>query len=52
MNNKKTHIYFVPGLAADQTLQHRDAIGIWNTQSVDISITKNSKVLIVEVPMI
>ena len=38
--------------AADQTLQHRDAIGLWNTQSVDISITKNSKVLIVEVPMI
>jgi len=37
---------------ADQTLQHRDAIGLWNTQSVDISITKNSKVLIVEVPMI
>ncbi|MDA9307740.1 pirin family protein [Flavobacteriaceae bacterium] len=39
-------------VVADQTLQHRDAIGIWNTQSVDISITKNSKVLIVEVPMI
>ena len=37
---------------ADQTLQHRDAIGLWNTQSVDISITKNSKVLMVEVPMI
>jgi len=37
---------------ADQTLQHRDAIGLWNTQSVDISITKNSKVLVVEVPMI
>ena len=37
---------------ADQTLQPRDAIGLWNTQSVDISITKNSKVLIVEVPMI
>ena len=39
-------------VVADQTLQHRDAIGLWNTQSVDISITKNSKVLIVEVPMI
>ena len=39
-------------VVADQKLQHRDAIGIWNTQSVDISITKNSKVLIVEVPMI
>ena len=39
-------------VVADQTLQNRDAIGLWNTQSVDISITKNSKVLIVEVPMI
>ncbi|MDB4028670.1 pirin family protein [Flavobacteriaceae bacterium] len=39
-------------VVADQTLQHRDAIGLWNTQNVDISITKNSKVLIVEVPMI
>jgi redox-sensitive bicupin YhaK (pirin superfamily) len=39
-------------VVADQTLQHRDAIGLWNTQSVYISITKNSKVLIVEVPMI
>ena len=39
-------------VVADQTLQPRDAIGLWNTQSVDISITKNSKVLIVEVPMI
>ena len=37
---------------ADQTLQHRDAIGLWNTNSVDMTITKNSKVLVVEVPMI
>ena len=37
---------------ADQTLQHRDAIGLWNTNSVEMTITKNSKVLVVEVPMI
>jgi len=37
---------------ADQALQHRDAIGLWNTNSVDMTITKNSKVLVVEVPMI
>ena len=37
---------------ADQTLQHRDAIGLWNTNSIDMTITKNSKVLVVEVPMI
>ena len=39
-------------VVADQTLQHRDAIGLWNTNSVDMTITKNSKVLVVEVPMI
>ena len=39
-------------LLADQTLQHRDAIGLWNTNSIDMTITKNSKVLVVEVPMI
>lgn len=39
-------------VVADQTLHHRDAIGLWNTQSVDMTITKNSKVLVVEVPMI
>ena len=39
-------------VVADQTLQQRDAIGLWNTQSIDMTITKNSKVLVVEVPMI
>ena len=39
-------------VVADQTLQHRDAIGLWNTNSIDMTITKNSKVLVVEVPMI
>ena len=53
-NQNGVYIMVIEGsiVVADQTLQHRDAIGIWNTQSVDISITKNSKVLIVEVPMI
>jgi hypothetical protein len=36
----------------DETLQHRDAIGIWNITSINMSIAKNSRVLIVEVPMI
>jgi quercetin 2,3-dioxygenase len=56
MNQSQNGVYImvIEGsiVVADQTLQHRDAIGLWNTQSVDISITKNSKVLIVEVPMI
>ena len=53
-NQNGVYIMVIEGsiVVADQTLQHRDAIGLWNTQSVDISITKNSKVLVVEVPMI
>ena len=53
-NQNGVYIMVIEGsiVVADQTLQHRDAIGLWNTQSVNISITKNSKVLIVEVPMI
>ena len=53
-NQNGVYIMVIEGsiVVADQTLQHRDAIGLWNTQTVDMSITKNSKVLIVEVPMI
>jgi redox-sensitive bicupin YhaK (pirin superfamily) len=37
---------------ASQTLQDRDAVGIWNTQSVSISITKpNTRILLIDVPM-
>ena len=53
-NQNGVYIMVIEGsiVVADQTLQHRDAIGLWNTNSVDMTITKNSKVLIVEVPMI
>ena len=48
------YIMVVEGSVAilEQTLNHRDAIGVWDTTVVDMSIAKNSKVLIVEVPMI
>lgn len=35
----------------DETLGDRDAIGIWNTQSVPLAIEKNSRVLLIEIPM-
>ena len=35
----------------NETLNDRDAIGIWDTHTIDISIEKNSKVLLIEVPM-
>jgi len=53
-NQNGVYIMVIEGsiVLADQTLQHRDAIGLWNTNSIDMTITKNSKVLVVEVPMI
>ncbi len=35
----------------NHTLSTRDAIGIWETQQVEISIKENSKILTIEVPM-
>jgi len=32
-------------------LSRRDAIGIWNTDSVNISTTNGTKLLLMEVPM-
>jgi len=36
---------------ANETLETRDAIGIWNTGTVEIHTKKASKILVVEVPM-
>ena len=36
---------------ADETLQSRDALGIENVEKVTIKASKNSKLLIVDVPM-
>ncbi|EDP96349.1 pirin family protein [Kordia algicida OT-1] len=35
----------------DQTLETKDALGIWDTKNVAMNIQKNSKILVVEVPM-
>jgi redox-sensitive bicupin YhaK (pirin superfamily) len=36
---------------AGHSLERRDGIGLWNTPSVEISIEKDSRVLLMEVPM-
>ena len=47
------YIFLLEGetVIENQTLTAKDAIGVWDTEMVEISINKNSKILIVEVPM-
>jgi redox-sensitive bicupin YhaK (pirin superfamily) len=47
-------IFIIEGKASagNKVLNKRDAIGIWETESIEIKTTENSKILIVEVPMI
>ncbi|AXG71866.1 quercetin 2,3-dioxygenase [Kordia sp. SMS9] len=35
----------------NETLSQKDAVGIWETENVDISIKEDSKILVVEVPL-
>ncbi len=35
----------------NETLNNRDAIGIWDTKSVAITVEKDSRVLLIEIPM-
>jgi len=39
------------GNIAGQDLSKRDALGIWDTQSFSISAKKDSRILLLEVPM-
>ena len=34
-----------------QNLQKRDALGVWETESIQIKTEKKSKILLIEVPM-
>lgn len=52
--NNGLYIFVVDGTisVAGNTLENRDAIGVWNAKSLQITSNKNaSKVIIVEVPM-
>lgn len=35
----------------NQKLDKRDDFGIWNTEALNISVTKGTKILLMEVPM-
>jgi redox-sensitive bicupin YhaK (pirin superfamily) len=39
------------GNVAGQDLSKRDALGIWDTQSFSITAKKDSRILLLEVPM-
>lgn len=47
------YVMIVEGNATinEQQLNKRDALGVWDTTSVDLNITAGSKILILEVPM-
>jgi redox-sensitive bicupin YhaK (pirin superfamily) len=36
----------------DKTLSRRDAIGVWETKKVELKTKSNSKLLLVQVPML
>jgi redox-sensitive bicupin YhaK (pirin superfamily) len=47
------YVFVIEGEAsiANQALEKRDAIGIWETDSFELKIKSNSEILIIEVPM-
>ncbi|MDR6300774.1 pirin family protein [Mesonia maritima] len=52
-NSHGAYIFLISGEieVADETLKKRDAIGLWETEKIDISILKDAKILLIEVPM-
>ncbi len=51
--NHGAYVFVINGTVFidNETLSDRDAIAIWDTQTVDVSAGKDSKVLLIEVPM-
>jgi redox-sensitive bicupin YhaK (pirin superfamily) len=47
------YIFLIEGEISvnNEILQTRDAIGIWETENVQISTNKNAEILVIEVPM-
>jgi hypothetical protein len=53
-NNNGVYFFLINGeleLAGDILLEKRDAVGIWNTDQVEVKAKEKSKVLLIEVPM-
>ena len=55
LKSKQNGVYafIIEGQATiqNQKLDKRDGFGIWNTDSLDITVTKGAKILLMEVPM-
>ncbi|MAP54141.1 pirin family protein [Altibacter sp.] len=51
--NHGVYIYVINGtvFVENETLTDRDAFGVWETEKISLTIAKNSKVLLIEVPM-
>ncbi len=47
------YLFIIDGtvIVDNETLNRRDAIGIWDTESITFKVGKNSKLLLIEVPM-
>jgi redox-sensitive bicupin YhaK (pirin superfamily) len=51
--NNGVYIFIIEGKinVADETLNRRDALGIWDLESFEISVEEDSKILLIEIPM-
>ncbi|MDR9397877.1 pirin family protein [Salibacter sp.] len=51
--NNGVYFFLLEGSAkvSDETLNKRDAVGIWDTESIQVKATEKSKLLAIEVPM-
>jgi hypothetical protein len=38
-------------MVAGQALGRRDAVGVWNTESINIEVSEDARLLLIEVPM-
>ena len=47
------YVFFIEGQGVldDTVLEHRDAVGVYDIEEFEIDFKKNSKVLIIEIPM-
>lgn len=55
LQSEKNGVYFmlIEGQVkiGDQILEKRDALGVWDSSSIDVKATEHSKVLAIEIPM-
>ncbi len=52
-NENGVYVFLISGKITvnGQTLEKRDALGIWNIEKIDISIQENAEILLMDVPM-